>query len=88
MKALVKSRNSRGLWLDDVPEPEPGILLGGERGGFDGVFVDVDVDAGVSVGVGVGVVTCVRIESCGVGVGLRSCTICTLSLMRGCDCVF
>src|SRR5881227_283292 len=25
MKALVKSRNSRGLWLDDVPEPEPGI---------------------------------------------------------------
>src|SRR3954468_12041099 len=25
MKALVKSHNSRGLWLDDVPEPEPGI---------------------------------------------------------------
>jgi threonine 3-dehydrogenase len=25
MKALVKSRNSRGLWLDDVSEPEPGI---------------------------------------------------------------
>src|SRR3954466_703817 len=25
MKALVKSKNSRGLWLDDVPEPEPGI---------------------------------------------------------------
>jgi threonine 3-dehydrogenase len=25
MKALVKSRASRGLWLEDVPEPEPGI---------------------------------------------------------------
>jgi threonine 3-dehydrogenase len=25
MKALVKSRDSRGLWLEDVPEPEPGI---------------------------------------------------------------
>ena len=25
MKALVKSRGSRGLWLEDVPEPEPGI---------------------------------------------------------------
>src|SRR2546430_8945309 len=25
MKALVKSKSSRGLWLDDVPEPEPGI---------------------------------------------------------------
>src|SRR5579862_1622016 len=25
MKALVKSRAERGLWLDDVPEPEPGI---------------------------------------------------------------
>ena len=25
MKALVKSQNSRGLWLDDVAEPEPGI---------------------------------------------------------------
>src|SRR5437868_11162413 len=25
MKALVKSKNSRGLWLDDVAEPEPGI---------------------------------------------------------------
>jgi threonine 3-dehydrogenase len=24
MKALVKSQKSRGLWLDDVPEPEPG----------------------------------------------------------------
>jgi threonine 3-dehydrogenase len=25
MKALVKSRVERGLWLEDVPEPEPGI---------------------------------------------------------------
>jgi threonine 3-dehydrogenase len=25
MKALVKSRDSRGLWLEEVPEPEPGI---------------------------------------------------------------
>ena len=25
MKALVKSRGSVGLWLEDVPEPEPGI---------------------------------------------------------------
>ncbi len=25
MKALVKSRAARGLWLQDVPEPEPGI---------------------------------------------------------------
>ena len=25
MKALVKSRSERGLWLEDVPEPEPGI---------------------------------------------------------------
>jgi threonine 3-dehydrogenase len=25
MKALVKSRATRGLWLEDVPEPEPGI---------------------------------------------------------------
>src|SRR6202158_4761339 len=25
MKALVKSRDGRGLWLDDVPEPELGI---------------------------------------------------------------
>jgi threonine 3-dehydrogenase len=25
MKALVKSRAARGLWLGDVPEPEPGI---------------------------------------------------------------
>ena len=25
MKALVKAKNTRGLWLDDVPEPEPGI---------------------------------------------------------------
>src|SRR3954463_4856680 len=25
MKALVKSHNSRGLWLENVPEPEPGI---------------------------------------------------------------
>lgn len=25
MKALVKSRDARGLWLEDVPEPEPGI---------------------------------------------------------------
>ncbi|GAC1507538.1 MAG: L-threonine 3-dehydrogenase [Terriglobales bacterium] len=25
MKALVKSRDSRGLWLEDVPEPELGI---------------------------------------------------------------
>jgi threonine 3-dehydrogenase len=25
MKALVKSRADRGLWLEDVPEPEPGI---------------------------------------------------------------
>jgi len=25
MKALVKSRAGRGLWLEDVPEPEPGI---------------------------------------------------------------
>src|SRR5438876_3465533 len=25
MKAIVKSRASRGLWLQDVPEPEPGI---------------------------------------------------------------
>jgi threonine 3-dehydrogenase len=25
MKALVKSRASHGLWLEDVPEPEPGI---------------------------------------------------------------
>jgi threonine 3-dehydrogenase len=25
MKALVKSRNARGLWLEDVPEPQPGI---------------------------------------------------------------
>ena len=25
MKALVKSREARGLWLEDVPEPEPGI---------------------------------------------------------------
>jgi threonine 3-dehydrogenase len=25
MKALVKSRAERGLWLEDVPEPEPGI---------------------------------------------------------------
>jgi threonine 3-dehydrogenase len=25
MKALVKSRSERGLWLDDVPEPEIGI---------------------------------------------------------------
>src|SRR5437588_3049668 len=25
MKALVKSKSSRGLWLDDVLEPEPGI---------------------------------------------------------------
>jgi threonine 3-dehydrogenase len=25
MKALIKSRAARGLWLDDVPEPEPGI---------------------------------------------------------------
>ena len=25
MKALVKSKSARGLWLDDVPEPEPGI---------------------------------------------------------------
>ena len=25
MKALVKSRAERGLWLTDVPEPRPGI---------------------------------------------------------------
>ena len=25
MKALVKSRSDRGLWLEDVPEPTPGI---------------------------------------------------------------
>jgi len=25
MKALVKSRAERGLWLEDVPEPQPGI---------------------------------------------------------------
>jgi len=25
MKALVKSRADRGLWLEDVPEPEIGI---------------------------------------------------------------
>jgi threonine 3-dehydrogenase len=25
MKALIKSHSARGLWLDDVPEPEPGI---------------------------------------------------------------
>jgi threonine 3-dehydrogenase len=25
MKALVKSRAARGLWLEEVPEPEPGI---------------------------------------------------------------
>ena len=25
MKALVKSRDERGLWLQDVPEPEMGI---------------------------------------------------------------
>ena len=25
MKALVKSRAACGLWLEDVPEPEPGI---------------------------------------------------------------
>ena len=25
MKALTKSHAARGLWLDDVPEPEPGI---------------------------------------------------------------
>jgi threonine 3-dehydrogenase len=25
MKALVKSRSERGLWLEDVPEPEIGI---------------------------------------------------------------
>jgi threonine 3-dehydrogenase len=25
MKALVKSRDARGLWLENVPEPEPGI---------------------------------------------------------------
>ena len=25
MKALVKSRAARGLWLENVPEPEPGI---------------------------------------------------------------
>ena len=25
MKALVKSRRERGLWLEDVPEPEYGI---------------------------------------------------------------
>src|SRR5437868_7821671 len=25
MKALVKSKSGRGLWLDEVPEPEPGI---------------------------------------------------------------
>jgi len=25
MKALVKSQGRRGLWLEDVPEPEPGI---------------------------------------------------------------
>ncbi len=25
MKALVKSRSERGLWLEDVPEPQPGI---------------------------------------------------------------
>ncbi len=25
LKALVKSRAARGLWLEDVPEPEPGI---------------------------------------------------------------
>ena len=25
MKALVKSRAERGLWLDDIPEPATGI---------------------------------------------------------------
>ncbi len=25
MKALVKSRDAQGLWLENVPEPEPGI---------------------------------------------------------------
>ena len=25
MKALIKSRDARGLWLEDVPEPDPGI---------------------------------------------------------------
>jgi threonine 3-dehydrogenase len=25
MKALVKNRGARGLWLDEVPEPQPGI---------------------------------------------------------------
>src|ERR1700688_3856275 len=25
MKALVKSRDAKGLWLENVPEPEPGI---------------------------------------------------------------
>ena len=25
LKALVKSREERGLWLEDVPEPEMGI---------------------------------------------------------------
>ena len=25
MKALVKSRDKRGLWLDDIPEPTAGI---------------------------------------------------------------
>ena len=25
MRALVKSKAERGLWLEDVPEPKPGI---------------------------------------------------------------
>ena len=25
MKVLVKGRTTRGLWLEEVPEPEPGI---------------------------------------------------------------
>jgi threonine 3-dehydrogenase len=44
MKALVKSRSERGLWLEDVPEPEVGIndvLIRVERTGICGTDLHI-----------------------------------------------
>ncbi|MGI9243482.1 MAG: L-threonine 3-dehydrogenase [Verrucomicrobiales bacterium] len=44
MKALVKKRSERGLWLDDVPEPETGIndvLIKVERTGICGTDLHI-----------------------------------------------
>src|SRR5947209_20015437 len=44
MKALVKSRNERGLWLEDIPEPTIGIndvLIRVQKTGICGTDVHI-----------------------------------------------